>query len=73
MGVVRRTYPAIVVDVKVVRTAAIAAARRGRPIVAIVTDKTQVVVAAITRSRVPDGRGFAKLSEEVHAFVGAVI
>ena len=49
---VRRIDVAIVVEVQVVREVA---ARRGRPIVAVVTDKaeTAIEVVAITRSRIP--------------------
>ena len=48
----RRIDVAIVVEVQVVREASF---RRGRPIVAVVTDigETALVVAAITRSRIP--------------------
>ena len=50
--VVRRIDVAIVVEVQVVRVVAV---RRGRPIVAVVTDIVQaaIVVVAITRSRIP--------------------
>ena len=48
--VVRRIDVAIVVEVQVVRVVAV---RRGRPIVAVVTDivQTAIVVVAIPRSR----------------------
>ena len=50
--VVRRIDVAIVVEVQVVRVVAV---RRGRPIVAVVTDIVQAanVAVAIPRSRIP--------------------
>ena len=50
IAVVRRIDLAIAVEEQVVR---VVAARRGRPIVAVVTDivETAIVVVAITRSR----------------------
>ena len=68
----RRIDEAIGVEVMAVRVVAV---RRGRPIVAEVTDivETAIVVEAITRSRVPDGLVRTELAREVHAFVGVVV
>ena len=53
--VVRRSDVAIVAEGQVVRGEAIVAVRRGRPIVAAVTDTVQAAttVVAIPRSRIP--------------------
>ena len=68
----QRIDAAIVVEAQVVRVVIV---RRCRPIVAAVADKveTAIVVAAITRRRVPDGGCRTELTGEVHAFVGAVV
>ena len=49
--------------------------RRSRPIVAVAADiaQTAIVVVAITRNRIPDGRCRTELAGEVHACVGAVV
>ena len=73
IAVVRRRDGTIVVEVQVVRAAA---ARRGRPIRAAVTDTVEaaiLVVVANTRSRIPDGTCGTKLAGEVHTLVGTVI
>ena len=69
---VRRIDVAKVVEVQAERVVTV---RRSRPIVAVVADmvETAIVVAAITRSRIPDGLICAELAGEVHAFVGAVV
>ena len=53
----------------------IVAVRRCRPIAATAADMVEnaIVVEAITRSRIPDGRCRTKLAGEVHAFVSAVV
>ena len=69
IAVARRTDAAIVVEVQVVR---VVTERRSRPTAAVVADivETAIAVAAITRSRVPDGGSTAELAGEVHAFIG---
>ena len=69
----RRINAAIVVEVQDAR--AFAAARRRRPIAADATDtvETAIVVGAITRRRIPDGRSSAKLAGEVYASVFVVV
>ena len=64
----RRIDAAIAEEVQVVRAVA---TRRCRPIAAEVVDtaQTAIAAAAITQSRVPDGRCAAELAGEVHAFV----
>ena len=82
----RRTERAIAVfrriDVaKVVEEQAARAdiATRSRPIAAVAvaevtdTEQTAIDVAAITRSRVPDGRFSAELAGEVHAIVDKIV
>ena len=72
----RQTDAAIVAEVQVVRSVAIAAVRRRRPIVgAVVTDtvETAIGVVARTRSRVPDGGSTTELAGEVHAFICAIV
>ena len=68
----RRIDTARVAEVQGVREVIV---RRSRTIEAAVADKaeTAIEVAAITRSRVPDGGSPAELAGEVHAFVGAII
>ena len=67
----RRIDVAIVVEAQVVRAAI---ARRSRPIVAVVADTVETEVdAAITRSRIPDGRCAAELAGEIPAIVGSVV
>ena len=70
--VVRRIDVAIVAEAQVVRAEAV---RRCRPIVAVVADieETAMVVEAITRSRIPDGRSRSELAGEVHTFISAVV
>ena len=70
--VVGRKDAATAAEVQVVRAAIV---RRSRPIDAVVADidETAIAVAAITRSRVPDGRCRTELAGEVHAFVGAIV
>ena len=50
--------------------------RRSRPIAAVVADTADTAsseVAAITRSRIPDGRCRTELAGEVHAFIGTAV
>ena len=70
--VVGRKDVATAAEVQVVCAAIV---RRSRPIDAVVADidETAIAVAAITRSRVPDGRCRTELAGEVHAFVGAIV
>ena len=60
------------VEVQVVR---VVIARRSRPTDAEAADtaETAIVVAATTRSWIPDDRSAAELAGEVHAFVGTAI
>ena len=69
--VARRIDEAIVGEEQAVRVAAV---RRSRPIVAALADIVETATAAAnTRSRIPDSMIWAKLAEEVHAFIGAVV
>ena len=70
--VARRIDAAIVAEVQVVRVVAV---RGSRPTIADIADnvETAIAAAAITRSRIPDDRCRAKLTGEVHAFVGTVV
>ena len=69
---VRRTDIAAIVKAHVICVVAI---RRSRPIAGVAANIAESTdsVAAITRSRIPDGRCRAKLAGEVHAFVSVVV
>ena len=71
----RRIDVAIAVEEQEVYEVEIVAARRGRPIGAVVTDTVEIAVIsfAFTRSRIPNSGSCTELVGEVHAFVCATI
>ena len=67
----RRTDVATMAEVQAVRVVTV---RRSRPIVAEVAETAETaIVAARTRSRIPNGGCRTELAGKVHALVGAAV